>query len=341
VVTLNVQGSESVGNLFAIENRYIVLTALISGSSGRIGTALQRYLISQGWFIYELTSSKSRNQSSVKSRIFFDWNNPINFECPKVDVIFHLAAQTSAYHARDNVRKDVENNLLSSVEIVESARKSNVEPLMVFASTMSIYGSHPNTKINESFLSAPSTFYEVGKLSVESYLEQSAREGWLSKFISLRLANVYGGVYEKNSNPHRGFIDKSIQDASLGRDLVCFGTGAYNRDFLHVDDAVSAFSAAFDFKDTLNEQVYNIGTGTAHTVEGALVEIQKLAFQKTGLLSNIVHNEFPNPYYLIEKRDSLADSELFRTLTGWSYKLSLIEGINKILEQNLSLKKVV
>jgi len=54
----------------------------------------------------------------------------------------------------------------------------------------------------------------------------------------------------------------------------------------------------------------------------------------TGLSSQIEHTDFPKSSYIIEERNSVADSTQFRNATGWSPKITLELGIQKALEKN-------
>ena len=110
------------------------------------------------------------------------------------------------------------------------------------------------------------------------------------------------------------------------------GGGDFIRDYLHVADAADAFLMTFLNSSQLSDSVYNIGTGKGISIIETLEMIIEKANQLTGLRSPIVHADFPQDSYSIERRNSIADSSRFRNATKWAPKINLMEGIQKTLE---------
>jgi nucleoside-diphosphate-sugar epimerase len=310
--------------------------ALITGASGQIGRRLVRKLISHGIKVYAFSTKnhfeneprvkfikKSRGESMIK-------------QLPKVDLIFHLASQTSAYAARESVARDIETNLVDSVNFIENLPRQSQPPRLIYAGSMTAYGMGRLDPINEEYATDPQTFYDVSKLATQLYLEQYVREGLIKSCVTLRLANVYGN-HENRKSGERGFIDQSIWNAIEGKELFMYGGGNYIRDYLHIDDAVEAFSCAGKIPNEDKVNVFNVGTGQGTLLRSALELIVEGANALTGRQSRLLSVQFPALAYDIEKRNSIADASLFMNLTGWSPKIDFLSGINNGLAKTYAL----
>jgi len=314
------------------------MKALVTGASGKIGMELVTKLVKLGFSVYALSSKNSFKEIPEVTVIPHNWSQKFTGQLPDVDVIFHLASQTSAYKARQNISNDTETNLLNTVSILEAASRFEKAPMFIFAGSMTEYGMQSSSHIGEDVPLQPLTFYDTAKISSELYIQQFARENMISRGVTLRLANIYGNsVLDKGAD--RGFLDKTITKAIYGETITVYGGGNFIRDYLHVTDAADAFLMTFLNSSQLSDSVYNIGTGKGTSIIETLEMIVEKANQLTGLRSPIVHADFPQDSYSIERRNSIADSSRFRNTTKWAPKINLMEGIQKTLEVIWALTK--
>ncbi len=299
---------------------------IVTGASGRIGRRLVRRLMNQNLEVYTFsTENYFVNEPKIKFIKKYR-GEPIIEQLPKVDLIFHLASQTSAYVARESVARDIETNLIDTVYLIEKLPRQSEAPSLIYSGSMTVYGMGKVESIDEKDQIDPQTFYDMSKLATQLYLEQYAREGLIKSCVTLRLANIYGDN-EKTQSTDRGFVDRSIWNAIEGKELYMYGDGNYLRDYLHIDDAVEAFICAGKINNHDKIRVFNVGTGKGTLLRSALEKIVEGANTLTGKKSRLVSVEFPSTAYNIEKRNSVADTSSFTKLTGWSPEIDLNNGI--------------
>ena len=104
---------------------------------------------------------------------------------------------------------------------------------------------------------------------------------------------------------------------------MVYGDGMQARDFIHVDDVVSALKLAMDYDQ---EGIFNVGTGIATSFKDV---IDKLGakLNKT-LMISYIDNPI-GPTYIPTTR---ADTDLARDELGFEAKIGIDEGIDKLVE---------
>jgi len=311
-------------------------TALVTGASGQLGFLLVKVLSEVGWKVYAVSRCNSFAQLANVIHIQHDWNKPTSFEIPKVDTIFHLAAQTSAYKAREDVIADVNANIIGTIGLLEQVARLGTKPVFIYAGSLTEYGVSQSVLIDENTPTSPQTFYDAAKIATQVYLRQFEQEGWIAKSVTLRLSNVFGNS-NRSQGADRGFIDRSISRASKGEDLTYFGSGDYLRDFIHADDVISAFVAAALHVEKLSLPAYNIGTGVSTSIKSSLELIAQEAEKLTGRSVDIHQTDFTATSYAIDRRNATANSLSFQQLTGWRHKVTLEEGVRRSLVNALSI----
>jgi UDP-glucose 4-epimerase len=305
------------------------MKALVTGGAGFIGSNLVDRLISEG---YEVTVID--NESSDAHENFY-WNNKANnykldindientlhlYE--GVDVVFHLAAEARIQPCIVNPTKAVQTNMLGTATVLQCARLKNVKRL-VYSSTSSAYGLKNNPPLIETMPNDCLNPYSVSKVGGEELCKMYSRLFGLQTII-FRYFNVYG-ERQPLKGQYAPVIGIFIRQKSNGEPLTVVGDGKQRRDFTHVSDVVEANILAGKFvapeydvveTDYCSEyrrwewgQVYNIGTGTNHSVNDIAVMVG-------GETTNI-------PSRLGEARVTMANTEKANKHFGWKAKVSL------------------
>lgn len=247
-----------------------------------------------------------------------------------IDVVFHLAAQTSTYEANRDPRTDLDSNVLPMLLMLQACLERGLSPAVICASTVTICGLPDRLPVDENYPDAPITVYDLHKQMAENYLKYHVRIGAV-RGAALRLANVYGPG-PRSSRADRGILNQMVGRALRGEALTVYGRGEQLRDYVHVEDVARAFVAAAAHVDALNGGHYIIGRGEGHSIAQALQLVAERVAARTGKLVPVTSVEPPAGLSPIEARNFVADTRRFAEATGWRAHHALAQGVDTIIE---------
>ena len=230
-----------------------------------------------------------------------------------VDYVFHLAAEARIQPAILNPIEAVSINCLGTTTVLQAAREVGVKRV-IYSSTSSGYGMNksPNVETDPDDCLNP---YSVSKVAGEKLCRMYTQLYGLQT-VCFRYFNVYG-----ERQPLRGqyapVIGIFLRQKAAGEKLTIVGDGNQRRDFTHVSDVVRAniMAATKEVDSEAFGQVYNIGTGTNHSIN----QIARMIDWPT---TNIA----PRPG---EARVSLANNQKMRRTFGWSPTVKLEDWIKE------------
>ncbi len=254
------------------------------------------------------------------------WNKTVD----TVDVIFHFAAQTSVPAADKNPVEDFKINVLPMLNMLQACRNKKVKPIIVFAGTVTEAGIPKTLPVSENCEDHPITVYDLHKLMVENYLKFYCGLE-IVKGVTLRLSNVYGPG-PRSSSSDRGVVNMMMYKAIKGEELTIFGKGDCLRDYVFIDDVISAFLVSPANIEKLNGRHFVVGSGKGYTISEAV----KLIAEQTEVMLNkqvkIKHIVPPSEQPAIDSRNFVADVKQFSQSTGWQSCCSLSSGIRRTLD---------
>ena len=260
---------------------------LITGAAGFLGSTLANQLAREGHQVRGLDDLSTGDPQALTPDVHFT-RGDVN-DRPKlwtllqeVDCVYHLAARVSVPESIVYPREYNAVNVGGTVSLMEAMRDVGVKRV-VFASSGAIYGNQDIQPLAEGQTPRPSSPYAVSKLAAEYYV-RSIGGLWGIETVSLRIFNAYGpGQHLPASNPP--VIPYFLRQAVRNGTLVVNGDGNQTRDYVYVDDVVSAMVAA-STAPNVNGLVINIGSGVETSI-GALVN---LVMKATGSQTNIIYS---------------------------------------------------
>jgi ADP-L-glycero-D-manno-heptose 6-epimerase len=258
---------------------------IITGTDGFIGSNLKKRLESK-YEIIEINEDifKTSNWREEVSKYF--WT--------EIRGVFHIGA------CSNTLETDVNYIMLVNYEftkhLTDLCISKNVP--IIYSSSAANYGTN-----NQH----PSNLYGWSKYTAEDY--SISRGG-----IGLRYFNVYGPGEEKKGKMASVAYQMTIAHRE-GKDIKLFPKNP-RRDFVYVEDVVSANIHALDNYEILSGKYYEVGSGEARTFEDVL-DTLKISF------THHPEDSIPAGYqfYTCSNRE--------KWMPGWTPKHNIEEGISK------------
>jgi UDP-glucose 4-epimerase len=260
---------------------------LITGAAGFLGSHLANQLAREGHMVRGLDDFSTGDPQVLDPDVHFT-RGDVN-DRPKlwtllqeVDCVYHLAARISVPESILYPREYNLANVGGTVSLMEALRDVGIHRV-VLASSGAIYGEQDLQPMTEGQTPHPASPYAVSKLAAEYYVSTIGKL-WGIETVSLRIFNAYGpGQHIPASHPP--VVSYFLRQATRGGTLVVHGDGSQTRDYVYVDDVVSAMIAAATAPN-VNGLVINVGSGE----ETSLRSLTKLMLAVTGSTANVVYN---------------------------------------------------
>lgn len=260
---------------------------LITGAAGFLGSSLANHLAREGHQVRGLDDLSAGDVQSLNPDVLFT-RGDVN-DRPKlwtllqdVDCVYHLAARVSVPESVLYPREYNAVNVGGSVSLMEAMRDVGVRRV-VLVSSGAIYGDQGEQPLRESMTPNPRSPYAVSKLAAEYYVN-TIGDLWNIETVSLRVFNAYGpGQHLPPSHPP--VVPYFLRQALRGGSLVVHNDGAQTRDYVYVDDAVSALVAA-STAPNLDGMVINVGSGKETSVR----DLVRMVLDVTGTNAEVIYN---------------------------------------------------
>ena len=297
----------------------------ITGATGLLGSNLVNYLINFGHDVSVLIkdqNSRSILNSSVNKiygdisdkhdiEFFIQKSNPTHF--------IHLAAQTQAYDSLKYPYQTFYNNVVGTLNILESLREFGNCKAILVASSDKAYGELTNAKYLENHPLNGVYPYDASK-SATDIVSNSYRKTYGLPIIVTRACNMYGiGDYNRQR------LIPGIVYAHLKKtDFVIRNAGIDSREYVHVDDVVNAYEGLLDYAENNNKYgAFNISSGDVYKT----IDLFHLVENAIG--ASVKHEVVNNTSLEIKKQ--IMDSTLLKNETGWLPRKNLKSSISEIV----------
>ena len=254
------------------------MRTLITGAAGFIGSHLVDRLLAEGEEVLavdNLSSGTLANLADARrsstGKFSFQRVDVTStaladlIKRTKPEILFHLAAQVDVRKSVKDPIHDAMVNLIGTLNLLQAAVEAGSKKVVFTSSGGCIYGEPDPSRLpvteDQVYLpeSMPESPYGVSKKVVLDYLRYYKAVHGLD-YTALALSNVYGPRQEPASEVGlEGQVVAIFSRKMLGgRPCTIYGDGTQTRDFVYVDDVVSAFVAA---RDAGSGELINIGSG--------------------------------------------------------------------------------
>jgi len=192
------------------------------------------------------------------------------FKGEEIDTCVHLASKISVPESITNPGDTIDVNIKGTFNVLEACSKTNVKNL-VFSSSSAVYGEPKTLPISEREQLDPLSPYGASKIAGEALVASFRNTAKIQNAVSIRIFNVFG---EEQSFRYAGVITKFAERLSASLPPIIYGDGDQTRDFIFVDDVVSAIVLLAGVADKIQEEksssypssyahILNVGTGKA------------------------------------------------------------------------------
>lgn len=247
-----------------------------------------------------------------------------NFE-PQSNNILYFISTIHNYHVFTNPFLDIDTNLNLLVRTLENAKKIYGSDFTFnFISSWFVYG---NTEIpaKENSPCNPKGFYSITKKTAEDLLISYCNT-FKIRYRILRLANVLGINDNKVSAQKNAlqYIIKQLQNNQL---VELYDNGDFYRDYIDVDDAVTAINLVITEGELDN--IYNISNGRPTKFK----HLVDYVANKMGSYSQIIPIQQRDFHRVVQVKTMYLDNEKIQKL-GYMPKYSIYQTLDKLIAEN-------
>jgi GDP-L-fucose synthase len=286
-----------------------------------------------GSFVVEQLQRRGYHDVFVARRRDYDLTATVGVERmladAKPEVLFHLAAVVGGIGAnRQNPGRFFYDNAIMGIQLIEYARRSNVEKIIVVGTTCS-YPKFAAVPFREEFLwdgypeetNAP---YGIAKKALLAQC-QAYRQQYGTNAIYLLPVNLYGprdNFDLQTSHVIPALIRKCLEAKRRGESsITCWGDGSATRAFLYASDAAEGLILAAETYDGANP--VNLGTSEEVSIRELVETIAELC----GFEGRI---EWDTSQPNGQPRRSL-DSTRAEQYFGFRARTSLVDGLTETI----------
>lgn len=283
---------------------------LLTGATGFLGSQLAKALLNAGHAVVALKrrSSSLQRVASVASDIAFFDLEELDLDdfmrgCGGVDAVVHTA--TCYGRNNESVGEIFAANTEFPLRLLDAAIRAGV---VTFLNTDTVLDKYLN-------------FYALSKNQFRQWGKFFSRHEQM-RFVNIRLEHFYG------PNDDQKKFSTYVINSCLGNVPELHLTkGEQKRDFIHIDDVVSAYLVLLEKLDGF-EQTFvelEVGSGQAVSIREFVETVQRLTEARTRLCFGAL------PYREGESQFSEADISVLKAL-GWRCRYDLVAGLKQVIQ---------
>lgn len=284
-----------------------------------------------------------------------DWEKALKGQ----DGVIHLAAETGTGQSMYEITRYNKVNILGTSYLLDIlANKKHGIKKLIIASSRSIYGEgkyyckldgyvYPFEREEKDLLTGffdlncpvckgklkltstdelskihPSSIYGITKYQQEQMVLLMGKVLKIPA-VALRYQNVYGPG-QSLTNPYTGILSIFSTRLLNGNVIDIYEDGKESRDFIYIDDVVKATVLALE-KDEANNNIFNVGSGLATTVNEVASTLKEL-------YNSSVDISLSGKYRLGDIRHNFADLTKITSILGFIPDIDFNIGITKFVD---------
>ena len=319
------------------------MSILVTGGAGFIGSHTVVELLNKDYdvvIVDNFVNSKKDSLDAIKKITGKDFKfyevdvtdrealTKVFDENPEITAVIHFAALKAVGESVEKPIEYYENNLQSTLVLVDVMRKHNVKKI-VFSSSATVYGNPESVPIKEdAHVGGTTNPYGATKVMIERILTDVYNSDNEWSVILLRYFNPIGahesGLIGESPNGIPNNLMPYINQVALGKldYLRVFGNdyptpdGTGVRDYIHVVDLAKGHIKAIERAEKVTGvEAFNLGTGTGYSVLDIVKNFETATGKKV-------------KYEIVERRagdiaECYADPTKAKEILGWKAEKTL------------------
>jgi UDP-glucose 4-epimerase len=305
------------------------LRYFVTGCAGFIGSTLTERLLSEGHAVVGYDNFSTGQESFLDTV-----RGAAQFRLVRGDVldsasltesmngsafVFHLAANADVRFGTEHPRRDLEQNIIATQNVLDAMRTNGIDKI-AFSSSGSVYGESLAIPTPED---APfpiqTSLYGASKAAGEGLIAAYCAGFGFQSYI-FRLVSILG---ERYTHGHIFDFYRQLKDDSSR--LRVLGDGRQRKSYLYVHDCIDAMLMAME-RSNARVNIFNLGTDSYCEVNDSIGWI----CEALGVTPRIEYRGGDrgwigdNPFIFL-------DTTKIRTL-GWKPRLTIQQGVIRTLE---------
>jgi len=229
--------------------------------------------------------------------------------------VVHLAARPSVPRSIAEPMATHEANATGTLRVLEAAR-ALADPLVIVASSSSVYGANPILPKVETMAPMPMSPYAVSKLAAEQYA-MAYRHSYGLRSLAFRFFNVFG-PRQAAGHAYAAVVPAFVAAALAGESLSVHGDGTQTRDFTYVGTVCDVIATAIE-GGIVAEWPVNLAFGTRTDILGLVALLESVLGRRLDLAFE--------PRRTGDVRYSQADGSALQALFPGVVPVPLAEGL--------------
>lgn len=295
---------------------------IITGGSGFIGSNLISALLERESFDIVTIDHKKFNNEKIKTFVGnFSDKEFISKIINENDTVIHLACTTVTHTAENNRQKDIEDNIIGTVNLLDVCKEKKIKKIIFASSGGTVYGKIDyDHQSKETDCIRPVSAYGIMKATTENYIKLYNKLYNLP-YIIIRISNPYPRLQFSKSKP--GAVDIFLDSFINGKEINIFGDGKSERDYIFIDDLIKFIISIIEKR--ILDETFNAGSGKSTSIESLLETVESVTGKKTKI------NYMKSKNFEVEKV-SLDISKAKKELE-WQPEYTIEKGIMKAFSQ--------
>ncbi len=303
------------------------MKVFITGVAGFMGSHLADRLIENGDYVVGVDSLVGGDIENVNPKVEFYNEDCDNLEkmveyMKGCDVVFHAACTAHDGFSLFSPYYITKNTFQITMSVLSAAIQNKVSKF-IYCSSMSRYGEQEILPFTEDMVCKPKVPYGAAKYASELVVEQICDLN--DVYFNIIVPHNIIGPRQCANDPFRNVAAIMINRMLQGKQPVIYGDGEQKRCFSDIEDVVFCIEQLV-YRSDLNREIFNIGP------DEEFVTINTLA----RTIADVLDFEL-NPIYVPQRPNEVkyatCSSEKARKLLGYSTKVTLEDGIRRMVEE--------